>query len=69
MRWRVAGEVRYGGLPFSEAIDFFRDKVNVPTERWNDLWQEQHDIGFMVAGASKAELVQDLRDWVDKAIA
>lgn len=65
----VRAEVKYEGLPFDEAVTFFRDKVNVPTERWNDLWQQQHDIGFMVAGATKAELIQDLRDSVDKAIA
>ena len=59
----------YASLPFEEAIAFFRGKVNVPTARWNDLWQNQHDTGFMVAGAAKAELLSDLRAAVDKAIA
>lgn len=60
---------RYGSLPFDEAVAFFRAKVNVPTARWADLWQEQHDTGFMVAGAAKAELLADLRAAVDKSIA
>jgi len=62
-------EVRYGSLDFAEAIRFFRRKVNVPTRRWADVWREQHDTAFMVAGAYKADLLDDLRQAVDKAIA
>jgi len=58
----------YGSLPFDEAIKFFRSKVNIPTERWNDLLQEEHDFGFMVAGATKAELLADFRTAIDAAI-
>jgi hypothetical protein len=36
-------------------------------ERWDELWQEQHDIGFMVAGAMQADLIQDFHDAVIKA--
>jgi hypothetical protein len=57
------------GLPFEEQLAFFRDKVNVPTRRWTDLWKGQHAKGFMVAGAYKAQLLDDLRAAVDKAIA
>lgn len=55
-------------LPFKEAVDFFRNKVSVPTTAWNDLWLDQHSQGFMVAGAIKGELIADLRDAVDQAI-
>ena len=58
----------YGGRPFDEAIAFFRQKLNIPTEHWDDLWKEQHAKGFMVAGAMKAELLTDLRIAMDKAI-
>ena len=61
--------IKYGSLPFAEAIAFFRAKLNVPTEAWDDLWQQDHDVGFMVAGAIKAELLDDFRGAVDKAIA
>lgn len=61
-------EVKYKNLPFLEAIAFFRGKVNMPTERWNDLWKQMHARGFMVAGAMKAELLSDLRGAVDKAV-
>lgn len=54
--------------PFQEQIDFFRSKLNLPTERWDDIVRSAHDRGFMVAGAAKADLLNDLRDAVDKAI-
>ena len=57
------------GTPFAEQLAFFREKLNVPTERWDDIRQEAHDRAFMVAGAMKADLLDDLRRAVDKAIA
>ena len=63
------GGIRYGGQPFKEAVEFFRAKVNVPTEGWRDLMKEGHDTGFMVAGAMKAELLNDLRGAVDESLA
>lgn len=64
----MVAPVQYGSLPFAEAIQFFQDKVPVPTERWTDLWKDAHDTGFMVAGAAKADLLADLKKAVDKAI-
>jgi hypothetical protein len=64
----MAGEARWGSLPFDEAIRFFAGKRLVPTERWSDLWHEAHDAGFMVAGAMKADLLADLQSAVGKAI-
>lgn len=59
----------YGSLPFEEAIAFFRSKINLPSERWADVWREQHNVAFMVAGAIKTDLLADLRQAVDAAIA
>ncbi|MDE2473218.1 MAG: hypothetical protein KGL35_32060, partial [Bradyrhizobium sp.] len=58
----------YGSLPFREQIAYFLRKSNVPTQAWTDLWQADHDTGFMVAGASEASLLQDLREAVQAAI-
>lgn len=57
--------------PFDEQVAFFRNKMGnlVPTERWDDMLREEHDRGFMVAGATKADLLADLTAAVDKAIA
>lgn len=60
--------ISYRNLPFDEAIAFFRNKVNLPSERWTDVWKASHDVGFMVAGAAKADLLNDLRKAIDKAI-
>lgn len=57
--------------PFTEQVAFFRRKLKnlVPTRRWDDLTREAHDDAFMVAGATKADLLTDLAAAVDKAIA
>lgn len=60
---------RYGSLPFNEAITFFQNKLNIPTERWADIWRDGHNAGFMVAGALKDDLLNDFRKAVDNAIA
>lgn len=52
---------------FLEQIDFFREKLNLPTDRWDNIWQDAHDRAFIVAGAQKADLLNDLRAAVDKA--
>ncbi len=56
-------------LPFAEQIAFFRQKLNLPTERWTDIQRAAHDRAFVVAGAMAADLLDDLRGAVDKAIA
>lgn len=55
--------------PFAEQIDFFRQKLNLPSERWDDIIKSAHDRAFIVAGAMKADLLDDLRTAIDKAIA
>lgn len=54
--------------PFAEQLAFFRKKLNLPTERWDDIELAAHDRAFMVAGAQSADLLADLRAAVDKAI-
>lgn len=64
-------EIRAGfGKPFPEQVAAFRLRLGnlVPTSAWDDLWQEAHDRAFMVAGATKADLLADLAGAVDKAI-
>lgn len=50
--------------PFQEQIDYLVQKLRVPTERWDDIQRSAHDRAFMVAGATKADLLQDLHDAV-----
>ena len=55
-------------LPFEEAIRFFRQKVRVPSRRWNDLWQGMHARGFMVAGAMRDNLLADFQGAILKGL-
>ncbi|MGN5225060.1 phage minor head protein [Aeromonas veronii] len=61
-------DARTGSQYFQQAIDYFRDKVNVKGDAWDSLWQGQHATAFTVAGAMKDDLLCDLRQSVDKAI-
>jgi hypothetical protein len=53
---------------FQQQVDFFKAKLNLPTERWDDINAAAHDRAFIVAGAQKADLLNDLRLAVDKSI-
>lgn len=59
----------YGSLPFDEAIEFFRGKVNLPTRTWLDIQKGMHARAFVVAGAMQTRLLEDFRAAVDSAIA
>ncbi|WP_429885371.1 phage minor head protein [Geoalkalibacter halelectricus] len=59
----------YGSLPFAEQIAFFRQKYPQLTAAWTDVYAAEHDHAFMVAGAAKADLLNDFRQAIDRAIA
>lgn len=65
----ISSELIAQGVPFEDAIELFRSKIQLPTESWTDLWEGMHQRAFVVAGAMKAELLSDLRGAVDKAVA
>lgn len=54
--------------PFREQLEFFRKKLNLPSERWDDILKSAHDRGLIVAGAGTADLMQDLNTAISKAI-
>lgn len=55
-------------LPFDEQINFFKAKLNLPTDSYLDLLGQDHDYAFVVAGANRNDLLTDFRTAVDKAI-
>lgn len=55
-------------LKFQEAIDFLKNKLPAPTLAWDDLAGPVHSKVFAVAGATKADLVNDLHAAVTQAI-
>ncbi|MDA8170307.1 MAG: phage minor head protein [Nitrospiraceae bacterium] len=56
-------------LPFDEAIKFFRQKINLSSKDWTEIWEAMHTRAFTVAGAMRDDLLHDLRDAIDKALA
>ena len=55
-------DTKVKGLPFAEAIAYLRDKIDLPTRTWTDLWQGMHARAFVVAGAVRAELIADFHN-------
>lgn len=64
----MAPRAEFGFREFGPAVEYFRDKVNLPTRTWRDLWQGQHTRAFVVAGATSEDLLSDFRATVDAAI-
>jgi len=56
-------------LPPEEAIAYFRAKGFRPTWRWTDMWQDDHAQAFTVAKATRLDILQDIRDEIDRALA
>jgi len=54
---------------YKEAVDFFRQKINLPTKKWNELQGAFHTRAFTVAGAMREDIISDFREAVDKAVA
>lgn len=56
-------------LPPQEAIAYFRQKISIPTEKWDQFEAEQHDFAYTVAGLTRADLLEALQWLIDGAIA
>lgn len=46
-------------LPFQEAIDFLKNKVNLPTNRYDDVMRQGQVRGFTVAGVTRDDMLSD----------
>lgn len=54
-------------VPFQEAIDFLHGKVNLPTQKWDDLLRDAHVRAFSVAGVTRDDMLADFRAAIEKA--
>ena len=54
-------------VPFAEAIDFLKGKVNLPTRKWDDLRHDGHVRAFSVAGVTRDDMLADFRAAMEKA--
>ena len=57
-----------GTVRFTEAHDFLRQKVSLPSKVWTETLERAHDRAFVVAGADSVALVEDLRGAYTRAI-
>lgn len=55
-------------LPFAEQIAYFRQKINLPTASYLDIYGSAHDYAFVVAGAHTQEIMTDFRHALDDVI-
>jgi SPP1 gp7 family putative phage head morphogenesis protein len=55
-------------LKFKEAIAYFKGKIPLPSQSWDDLAQEAQDFAFTIAGVTKAELLNDIYSLILKAL-
>lgn len=61
-------ELKPTALSFSQQIDYFRQKINLPTASYLDVYGEAHDYAFVVAGAHTHEIMTDFRQALDEVI-
>jgi len=52
------------GTPFQAQIEFLLQKLDLPTQAWDDIQGRAHDRAFVVAGVAKADLLADLHQAV-----
>lgn len=65
----MAKALKFTSKQYKEAVDYFKQKINLPTKRWNDLEGAMHTRAFTVAGAMREDILCDFRNAVEKAIA
>lgn len=64
----MATAASYGRVPFRQQIEFFSRKVRLPTNGWTDVYAQEHDWAFMVAGANRDDILSDFQAAIRRAI-
>ncbi len=65
----MADRVELRPVPPEAAIAYFRRKGLKPSFDWRDVWQQEHARVFTVAKGMQLDVLQAIRDQVDRAIA
>jgi len=55
-------------LPFEEAIEYWRSRVLLPPETFRELVDEARSRAFSVAGAARADIIQDVYDALQRVM-
>ena len=65
----MAMEITGPGPVPRDALDYFRNKGWKIGFDYRDVWREEHAYAFTVAKATQVEVLESIRDAIDKAIA
>lgn len=60
--------VAYGRVPFRQQIAFFANKLGLTTDGWTDVYGQEHDWAFSVAGANRDDIVADFQTAIRAAV-
>ena len=61
--------VKFPASPPAETLRYFRNKGLRPSFNHRDVWREEHAIAFTVAKAMQVDVLQSIREELDKALA
>jgi hypothetical protein len=68
--WSREWLMRLMGPALQEQAEFFRRKLNLPTTSWTDIYTQEHDWAFVVAGANRDAIVStSARRWTRPSLA
>lgn len=58
------------GKPFAYQVAAYRLRLMQlrQSDAWDDVWQAEHDVALMVAGAQKADILADFAEMLDKVV-
>ncbi|MCK9420231.1 MAG: phage minor head protein [Nitrospirae bacterium] len=56
------------GLPPEQAIEYFKSKGYAYSWDWQEIWQEAQSLSFTVAKAMRLDVLQTIRDELQKAL-
>ncbi|CDO60819.1 Phage (Mu-like) virion morphogenesis protein [Candidatus Phaeomarinobacter ectocarpi] len=61
-------QVELSARPPADAVRYFESKGYKVGFDWRDVWQQEHARAFTVAKATRLDILQDIRQEVDKAL-
>lgn len=65
----VPAPIQLKPLPPEEALRYLRSKGYRPGFAWQDVWQQEHARAFTVAKAMRLDILADIREALDRALA